>query len=728
MQHHSTDAMQETGNKIYLLFIWHMHQPDYYDPEHDEVVLPWVRLHGCMGYTDMPFHLAAYPDIRATFNFSGTLLRELRTAASDCRRDRYASLTLKPPEELTYEEKVYILKHFFSLSPHRIKTSDRMVHLLRKRGRTVSERTIPGIVKDFSNQDFLDLQVLFNLLWFGRGAGGISKRIGELGQKGKSFNDEDKKELLQYQKEVCSKILDRYIGLSSKGQIEISVTPHFHPILPLLLDSEQAAAGLRGVALPDRFSFPEDARWHVEEALTEHEAAFGAKPAGMWPAEGSVCESMIPLLDELGVRWIGTDEEVLWRSMRTSLHGSLGRESFLYRPYRLGSGKTAIFFRDHYLSDRVGFTYQSMESGPAVDDFISYLEQVSRKHTGTTPVVSVILDGENPWSYYPDDGVSFLTTLYDRLSKETWIETTTPSALLEKSVPCGELTSLFPGSWIDSNFRIWIGDHAKNRAWEQLAAARSAVIEADCGEPARKRAMDHIKVAEGSDWFWWYGEPNSSTEDPIFDQIFRSRLRMAMVEAGLEIPVALMKPAGRNARPAPVLKTPLTFINPGVDGTGEKFFEWYNAGKYEIRRASGEMTGTPPLFSSVYYGFDYDFIYIRMDPLATPSKSIEARLVNLDVRVVFDEASEKWVEVSLPSPPAVKLHNASGGREGIKVAFERILEVAVPIALFELARGSQIKLNFFVMRDNIFVERYPDQGYFEITVPDKKWDHRQWIV
>ncbi|MFH1435145.1 MAG: glycoside hydrolase family 57 protein [Pseudomonadota bacterium] len=721
--------MEKAGDKVQLLFIWHMHQPDYYDPEHDEVVLPWVRLHGCMGYTDMPYHMAAYPDIKATFNFSGTLLRELRGAASDNRKDRYASLTLKAPEELAYEEKVYILKHFFSLSPYRIKSSDRMFQLLRKRGRIVSESAITGTVKDFSNQDFLDLQVLFNLLWFGRGACGAGGRIEELKKKGKDFNDADKEQLLQCQKDVCSKILDSYVELNSKGRIEISVTPHFHPILPLLLDSDQAAEGLPGAALPEKFSAPEDARWHVEEALAEHEAAFGVRPAGMWPAEGSVCESMMPLLDELGVKWIGTDEGVLWRSMRASLHGSPGgRESFLYRPYRLNSGNTAVFFRDHYLSDRVGFTYQSMKSGPAVDDFISYLEQISRKDRAGTPVVTVILDGENPWSYYPDDGASFLSTLYERLSKETWIETTTPSALLEEPVPCGELASLFPGSWIDSNFRIWIGDHAKNLAWKQLAAARSAVLGAGCDEPARERAMSHIRVAEGSDWFWWYGEPNSSTEDPIFDQIFRSRLRMAMVEAGLEIPVALMKPTGKKARPAPVLKTPLTFINPGVDGTGEKYFEWYNAGKYEIRQATGEMAGAPPLFSSVYYGFDYDFIYIRMDPLATPSRNIEERLLGVDVRVVFDEASEKWIEVSLPSPPAARLHAASGGSEGIKVAFERILEVAVPIALFELGRGSLIKLNFFVMRDNIFVERYPDQGYFEITVPDENWDHRQWIV
>lgn len=730
--------MAAGDSKVYLVIVWHMHQPDYFDPEFNEIVLPWVRLHGCKGYTDMPFHLSRHPGVKATFNFSGTLLHELSALSADGgrarrpggpqRADRYHRISLKPPGDLTYEDKIYILKHFFSLAPQTIKSSPRLFDLLGKRGRNISDAAISEIIKKFEDRDFMDLQVLFNLLWFGKVAFDRYGWLGELKKKGGGFTQEEKERLFGLQGEVASRVLGTYAEMASAGQIEISLTPYFHPILPIVLDSDCASEGLPGMALPEKFSFPDDAMWHVTEAVGEYRKIFGRDPEGVWPAEGSVSEQAVGLFAELGFKWAATDEGILWRSLRSSLPGPIRREDLLYRPYRLGAGGTAIFFRDHYLSDRLGFTYQTMDVKAAVEDFISYLRQISSSRPDGAAVVAVILDGENPWPYYPEDGAPFLDALYGRLKDEKWIETTTPSRLLSEGAPCGDLGCLFPGSWIDSNFHVWIGDHAKNRAWKMLVDTRRAVASSGAGEEKKKKAMEHIMAAEGSDWFWWYGEPNSSTEDPIFDQLFRSRLRTAMREVGGEIPVALLKPPGICVEPAPVVKSPLTFIHPGIDGTGETFFEWYNAGKYEIRRISGEMTTAPPLFSTVFYGFDYDFIYIRMDPLATPSKSVEKRLININIRFIFDEERERWVEIAMPSPLSVKVRGASGGREGLQVAFNRILEAAIPIRLFGLDRGSRIKMNFLIMQNDIFVERYPDKGYFEIQVPDENWDKRQWIV
>jgi alpha-amylase/alpha-mannosidase (GH57 family) len=720
--------VKENEKKVYLLFVWHMHQPDYYDPEYGECVLPWVRLHGCKGYGDMPFYMAAHPGVKATFNFSGTLLRELHGLSSDDRPDRYRKLTRKEPAELTFEEKVYILKHFFSLAPQRIKSSQRLYELLGKRGRPISDSAMPELIGRFSDHDFMDLQVLFNLMWFGDCALTTHGRLGDLVRKDRGFSAEEKEEVLRLQQDVAASVLRRYVEMESRGQIEVSFTPFHHPILPLLLDSASAAEGLPGVPLPDRFSFPDDARWHVDEARRVYREVFGKDPLGMWPAEGSVSEGVLDLAGDVDVRWIGTDEGVLWRSLRRSLPGSACREDLLYRPYWLGSRPTAVFFREHYLSDRIGFTYQSMDADAAVEDFISYLRQVAGRPADGPPVVTVILDGENPWPYYPDGGSTFLRTLYARLENETWIETTTPSRVLEDNVPRGELSTLFPGSWIDSNFHIWIGDHAKNRAWSLLDMTRRSVLSAPCEPGKRERAMDHVRAAEGSDWFWWYGEPNSSTEDPIFDQLFRSRLRSALRDVGGEVPVALLKPPGTSPVPAPVVKSPLTFIHPGVDGIGQTFFEWYNAGKFDVSRASGEMTSSAPLFSTVFYGFDYDFIYIRMDPLATPSKRVEERLSRVSVRIVVDEERERWIEISLPSPVSHKVWGASGGSEGLQVAFARILEVAVPFGLFDLKRGSKIYMNILITQNDLLVERYPRDGAFEIPVPSEDWDKHQWIV
>jgi len=517
--------------------------------------------------------------------------------------------------------------------------------------------------------------------------------------------------------------------LLSRGQIEISFTPYYHPILPLLLDSSCAQEGLAGVLLPERFSFPDDAKWHVEKSMLEYERIFGKKPIGMWPAEGGVSEEVISLANELGVKWVGTDEGILWNSLRRSLLGSGDRESLLYKPYKVNDIPVSIFFRDHYLSDRIGFSYQSMKTEDAMNDFLSYISKISQAKMEDFPVVTVILDGENPWPYYPDDGGDFLPAFYDKLEPEEWLETMTPSDILkeEMEISSGRLNYLFPGSWIDSNFRIWIGDNAKNRAWKLLATSRRLVMESQCSEEERKRALDNLMVAEGSDWFWWYGEPNSSTEDPIFDSLFRTRLRESLRIAKAQIPVALLEPPMTQPKPAPVVKSPLTFIHPGINGSGEKYFEWYNAGRYVIQQKGGEMTKNIPLFGALFYGFDYDFIYLRLDPLGTPEMTMNERLADVSVRIAFKGDFERWVEVFLSSSLQSQIHGALHS-EKCQIAFKRVLEIAIPIKLFEFPRGNFLYFFILIFKKGTLVERYPEEGFLEITVPDDKWDKQRWIV
>lgn len=294
--------MGDPGEKLYLLFVWHMHQPDYFDPEQGETVLPWVRLHGCSGYTDMPFHLARHPGIKATFNFSGTLLGDLEGFPADERRDRYRDLSLKLPADLAYEERIFILKHFFSLSPRRIRSSQRLCDLLGKRGRSLSSGMMPKVMEKFGDQDILDIQVLFNLLFFGKAATLEFDFIREMKLKGKGFTQEEKEKVLGIQDEVCAGVLQRYKDLLSAGQVEVSFTPYFHPILPLLLDSGSASEGLPGVPLPERFSFPEDARRQVQEGEAASERVFGRKPGGMWPSEGSVSDETLRMASDLASR------------------------------------------------------------------------------------------------------------------------------------------------------------------------------------------------------------------------------------------------------------------------------------------------------------------------------------------------------------------------------------------------------------------------------------------
>jgi alpha-amylase/alpha-mannosidase (GH57 family) len=516
-----------------LVFLWHMHQPRYAHPVTGRIVVPWVRLHACSGYLDMARMFERHPEVRATVNFVPSLVEQIDEMLAG-KKDDLELLAERPEGSLSHDEQRALVARSFSVNHRAIQARPRFLSLLAKRNEK----------EPFNIQDLRDLSCLFALGWLGFAAREDDPEIGKLDRKGMDYTEEDKAYLLRAIRAAAGRVLPSWRALAAEGRVELSTSPYYHPIVPLLLDTDVARRSLPHDPLPARFSAPEDAREQITRALAAHERAFGQKARGMWPPEGSLSTAAVELYQSCGVEWLCGDVHTLARSIP---HPEKDPHSRLHRHRGVSIG-----FRDQDISDRIGFRYAHMPEGAAVDDFVGAVRHVA----GDDGAAFVFLDGENPWETYAHRGEPFLETLYQRLAMEKRSEriaTRTMSELVDARGPGRPLSDLWPGSWISAAYRIWIGDGAKNRAWEALRAAHAKVQEAaraahdghdrpDKPDERVAKAREHLLVAEGSDWFWWFGEPNSSAEDPLYDELFRGHLKAAYAALGATPPEGLDTP------------------------------------------------------------------------------------------------------------------------------------------------------------------------------------------
>jgi alpha-amylase/alpha-mannosidase (GH57 family) len=622
-----------SGRPLSVLFLWHQHQPYYKDPLSDRYELPWVRMHAIKDYYDMVAILDDFPHIRLNINLVPSLLKQLDDYAAGKLQDRALALTTKQASDLSFEDKLFILQNFFMANWEKmIDPHPRYRELLDKRGRTIGGDDLPRVIQYFKEQDWRDLQMWFNLAWFDPYWEKNEPLIKRLLEKGKNFTEHDKLEIVALERRICGWVSAKHKELQDKGQIEITATPFYHPILPLLCDTDAARMSMPQATLPERFSHPEDAQVQIERAVRDHTARFGRPPRGMWPSEGSVSDAAATLMAKAGLQWAATDEAVLALSRRGELHG----RNDLYEPYRWESGGHALnfFFRDHELSDAIGFVYTSWNSSDAVTDFIKRLHDIRTMMTQTSnppeaPVVPVILDGENCWEYYDHDGEPFLRELYTRLTEDPLLQTVLASEYLEKHPPRRTLTSLWQGSWINANYAIWIGHAEDNRAWELLHRTRRFLVDTLNQRPELQNtaqveeAWEEIYIAEGSDWCWWYGDDHSSANDETFDYLFRKHLMNVYTLLGASVPEDLhLAIKGKQNRHA--ILPPVDFIKPTLDGRVTSYFEWQSAGVYHTEAGTtGTMHRAQNLLKSIYFGFDLETLYIRIDP-ARPLAEIGA--------------------------------------------------------------------------------------------------------
>lgn len=725
-------------SKVRLALLWHMHQPPYREAETGEFLLPWVRLHATRAYYDMAWILERHPGVRCTVNFTPVLLEQLEEYVAGRAHDRFVDLTARPAADLLPDERQAILRSFFMVDwETHIRPVPRYWELLQKRGRDVRSADVARLAASFSDEELTDLQVHFNLAWMGFGALADDPAVGALREKGRGYSREDVAALLAAQRRILGEIVPRWRRLADRGQVELSTTPYYHPILPLLCDTDAARRALPGVALPPRFAHPEDARWHVREAIAAHARRFGAPPAGMWPAEGSVSPEALEVLASEGVRWAASDEGVLLHS----LPPQAGRLRSLYRPWKVaaGGGEIAMLFRDRSLSDVIGFTYARVPAAQAVSDFVAHVgaigEAWEREGQRGPATVGVFLDGENAWEHYPESGREFLDRLYRALEGERGrIETATLSeAALPAEGPA--LPTIHSGSWIEASYRIWIGHREDREAWTALGRARDAVDAAERAgaDPERlERARRHVYAAEASDWYWWYGEDFTTELAAEFDGLFRAHVIRAALLAGAHPPAEALEPikrageaavsAGVEAKP---LREPTLLVTPALDGRETTYFEWQGSGLYRPGQHRGSMYGGAQAFNVLHYAFDLAALYLRLDPAESPARSAE---VATKLRVLL-LAPDRQVAVDFPVSPDGRLrpgrHRAGDLGE---VAFALVLEAAVPFAPLGLAPGTRLALSVHALRGELEVERLPRYGFIPVTVPDAEFEHVNWRV
>ena len=514
---------------LYLAFIYHMHQPYYRNLLNDECRFPWVRLHGIKDYLDMVEVLADYPQVQQTFNLVPSLVEQIEDYVRGNTKDLFFSLSAKPAAELTPQDKQFILEHFFMIDVEKVISAHPRYYELYRKKRDNG---------NFTTQDYLDLQVWFNLAWTDPLFRESFAQLRALVFKGRFFSEEDKQICLDAQADILKQIIPAYKKFRESGQIEITVSPYYHPILPLLYNTQIAKEANLKTTLPKAiFSYPEDANAQVVKATEFFKQIFGASPCGMWPSEESVSEHILPFIIQSGINWIVTDEAILFKTLKKKKRDT----ALLYKPYSLKrkDGILNIVFRDRNLSDLIGFVYHKLPADHAVADFLKQLENIASTFKGKNPLVVIALDGENAWEYYRNDGRDFLKLLYQKISQDKNIKAVTVSEYLKAFPPKENLKRIVPGSWIYGDFNKWIGNPYKNLAWEYLTKARQEweSLKEQVTGPQLDLAWKQMYICEGSDWFWWYGENHQH-----FDELFRMHLSNFYTIIGKEIPDYLNRP------------------------------------------------------------------------------------------------------------------------------------------------------------------------------------------
>lgn len=600
-----------------VLFVWHHHQP-YYKTD-GTFLMPWVRMHGIKDYWDMVRILDDYPKIRQTFNFAPSLLEQIGDYLKGTATDNAYLLSAKNPESFSESDRIEAVKTFFFANPERmIRRYPRYAELFAKRGAVRTDGDLYSVIDKFSTQDLRDLQVWWNLSWVGEYSR-FDPPFKHYLDKQRNFSEEEKHKLLAAQLEIMARIIPHHIDAARRGQIEISVSPFYHPILPLLCDSNAAlAANPRAILPQSRYKYPQDADSQIKSALEYGKSVFGSRPSGMWPSEGSVSDNAMKLIAKNKVAWVATDEAILRKTLATSGKTLSGDFLEKYFPYNfLGGGNPVkMFFRDHNLSDKIGFTYSHWSPDDAAHDFVSSLLKIRSSLTDKygekvldTAVVPVILDGENAWEFYQSDGKDFLRTLYYLMSNEPGLTTILPSDVKVKKD--NAIRHIEPGSWINGNFDIWIGQHEDNRAWDLLYDARKTFEKKSAALPPKVRAsaFKEIMIDEGSDWCWWYGDEHKSVQAAGFDELFRYHLKQAYTIMGIAPPAQLAEPIKRRVEHLSY-RQPVRTISPKI-GREIVAADWKNAGF--IEQAAGAMQKAGLQLKRVSFGNDKTRLYVLIE-------------------------------------------------------------------------------------------------------------------
>jgi len=706
--------------QIYVCFLWHMHQPFYKDLVSGEYKMPWTRLHALKDYAGMVEILEDFPEVHQTFNLVPSLIMQVEEYARGEAADPYLGAALKPAESLSDSEREFAMRNFLPAHPPPIYTRfPRYVEL--HRAWQAAGRDPQRAMRIFSTQALRDLQVLAELAWFDQSVLEGDPEVRALAGRGRDFTPAEQALVARKERELLSKVLPVYRRFAARGQIEISTTPLYHPILPLVCDSNIASVSHPGVPLPPRFRYPQDAQCQLERARAYASERLGAAPVGLWPSEGSVSDEALSLAAGAGFRWAATDNGVLSRT--------LGRPAGIdetYRTYlwRRDSRELAMIFRDHYLSDLIGFVYSRMGAAEAARDFLGRIRDNCRGilASGRDAFVPIILDGENAWEFYDRNGRPFLRELYRGITEDRGMTALTISEALKRVEP-QPLDHIFPASWISANFDVWIGAEEDNRAWEYLLRARQTFDRAAPGatEEQRRLAYEELLIAEGSDWCWWYGPEHQSEYRREFDELYRSHLANVYRALRLAPPEELSRPILKTAV-AELHTPPASAIRPVIDGKVTSYFEWLGAGVYRVDKRSGSMHGKQFLIRELLYGSDGQNLYLRLDfePAALAAlPGAEARLI-VKSEGAEPAASSTIVIEFRDGRAAAAQSRLARPENGAAPEFEfhKVLELSVPLAALAVAPGDSLRLQLSLWKQGLPLDALPAEGWLVISTAE----------
>ncbi len=725
---------------LHVAFVWHMHQPYYKDDLTKTYLLPWVRLRSSKDYLKMPALLDGYPNVRATFNLVPSLLAQIEDYGREASVDLFLNLSRREASELSPEEREFILR-WMRESPRalRVQQSPRYLELASR-----------PIDAQFTTEEMRDLQVWFNLAWCDPVWVESDPRLSELKRRDRDFREQDKVPLFQAQAENMARVIPKYRELADRGQVELTFSPYYHPILPLLCHVDSARTANPQIRLPERhFSHREDAERQIELGLGLFERLIGRRPSGMWPSEMAVGESVVGLAVNAGVDWMISDEEVLARSLEAHMsrdgEGRVNMPGQLYRPYRMDrEGRSlSMVFRDSLLSNLVSFDYQRMTSVNAARDLVGRLRRIREQQEDQDFLAVVALDGENAWEFYPRDGHDFLNALYSELEAATDIVTTTVGDFLKEHPPEQQLHRLHTGSWIGASLDTWIGDPDHNTAWDLLAETRGWLEEQSRLRPRESAqaamAWREILITEGSDWFWWFSRKHDSGMDQIWDNQFRLHLRNVYKVMGQRAPARLFQPIIQKA-PSPERTLPAVQIAPR--SRDDK--AWSQGGYFQVGSGFGALHRPAGIVERVFYGDDPERLYFRIDTPRTPAE-LESQNVTFWLYcsgVAGEGGPDGSIELPLAPGAAadfgfepshvVRIEPKAGGGH---VTLARVSDPptrATPDAEWDVAdpffltlpfndlgrsAGEPVELALVVSRDGRDIEQIPPNGSLGLRVP-----------
>jgi len=717
--------------RVHLVILWHMHQPQYRDPATGRYMLPWTRLHALKDYWGMVKVLEEFPGVHATFNVVPLLAAQIEEYAGGNFQEPWFEIAFAPAESLTPEQKREALERAFQVNDSYLWRWPRFIELQSQLRSAGPE----ACIAHFAARDWRDLQLLSQLAWMDELYLAKDPVVSALSAKGKEFTEADKTALRSKQMELLAAVLPEYRLASDRGQIEISTTPYYHPILPLLCDTDSARVSSPNTpSMQPPFHYPEDAREQLVRARKYHERVFGKPAAGLWPSEGSVSDQALEIAMELGFKWFATDEGVLGRTRNVGFWrdaaGYPENGAQLYTPWKLERPKGSMigFFRDHYLSDLIGFVYSRMGSALAAEDLYKRIRLVGeRAPAGKIPTVSVILDGENAWEHYPGNGREFLREFYRRIERDPDIKALTASEAAAAVAEPPRLETIFPASWISANFDVWIGHAEDVRAWELLRDAREVYDRAaeragQSNGPAQEslaRSYEAVLAAEGSDWCWWFGPEHASANDEEFDALYRKHLTEIYTALGEQAPnllaVPIKRPTERARREAPS-----AFLEVKVDGRETTYFEWIGAGMYVTDRRTSAMHGRNFVLGDLHYGFSPSQLFLRVDPIAEAI----AEIPEFQLRVTLWDSRETRITLSVNKGKLTQTIVEQGGlcllrpEQSVSAGYGKVLELGLARELFDLRGRRELLLNVALWEGGLPVDVLPMEGMLSVALGD----------